>query len=356
LEFLLEYGLFFAKTLTIIIGIVVIIVTAAALGSSKQKEEGELQIVDLGERLEDYRQILEDTVLNEAELKTKAKAEKQKAKEKAKAEKVAQKKKSDDKTNDTPQRRVFVLDFDGDIRASATEALRTEITALLTLADPKAGDEVLLRLESSGGMVHSYGLAASQLQRIRAHELPLTIVVDKVAASGGYMMACVGSRILAAPFAIIGSIGVVAQLPNFNRLLKKHDVDFEQYTAGEYKRTVTMFGENTDKARDKFQLELDDTHILFKDFIHEHRPDLDLESVATGEHWYGSRALELNLVDALQTSDDYLLQASKEAKIYAISYEAKRSWMEKMGISMNANIERGIWHWLSKERDSRFTQ
>ncbi|MGK3627588.1 protease SohB, partial [Acinetobacter sp. A11] len=148
--------------------------------------------------------------------------------------------------------KIFVLDFKGDIQASAVENLREEIT--LILATAKAGrDRIVVRLESPGGMVHGYGLAAAQLVRLRDAGFHLTICVDKVAASGGYMMACIANEIIAAPFAIVGSIGVVAQVPNFNRLLKEHNVDFELYTAGQYKRTVTMFGENTPEGKAKFE-------------------------------------------------------------------------------------------------------
>ncbi len=179
-------------------------------------------------------------------------------------------------------------------------------------------------------MVHGYGLAASQLRRIRDAGIPLTASVDKVAASGGYMMACVADRIIAAPFAIIGSIGVVAQLPNFNRLLKQHNIDFEQHTAGEFKRTITMFGENTDSGREKFQEELEETHQLFKSFVHDNRPQVDIDAVATGEHWYGSQALSLRLVDDLKTSDDYLLEASKDRDLYGIHYKAHKSLQQKV--------------------------
>jgi serine protease SohB len=189
---------------------------------------------------------------------------------------------------------------------------------------------VLLRLESEGGLVHAYGLAASQLQRIRERKLRLTAAVDKVAASGGYMMACVADHIIAAPFAVVGSIGVIAQLPNFNRLLKKHEVDFELHTAGEYKRTLTLFGENTDAARAKFREELEDTHALFKAFVADNRPALDLEKVATGEHWFGARALALRLVDELKTSDDFLLERSASADLVHLAFRRKHSLTERI--------------------------
>ncbi|MDP9803671.1 protease SohB [Acinetobacter calcoaceticus] len=227
--------------------------------------------------------------------------------------------------------KIFVLDFKGDIQASAVENIREEIT--LILATAKAGrDRVVVRLESPGGMVHGYGLAAAQLVRLRDAGFHLTICVDKVAASGGYMMACIANEIITAPFAIVGSIGVVAQVPNFNRLLKQHNVDFELYTAGQYKRTVTMFGENTPEGKAKFEEELQQTHVLFKHFVEKYRPQLNVDKVATGEHWYGEDALNLNLVDKLQTSDEYLLALLAQHDVYVINTRRKATLGEKLGL------------------------
>ena len=227
--------------------------------------------------------------------------------------------------------KIYVLDFKGDMAASAVEGLREEIT--LILATAKAGrDRVVVRLESPGGMVHGYGLAAAQLVRLREAGFHLTICVDKVAASGGYMMACIANEIISAPFAIVGSIGVVAQVPNFNRLLKDNKIDFELYTAGQYKRTVTMFGENTEEGKAKFEEELQQTHALFKHFVEKYRPQLNIEKVATGEHWYGRDALDLNLVDKLQTSDEYLLNLLTQHYIYSIQTRKKPTLGEKLGL------------------------
>ncbi|MDV2468029.1 protease SohB [Acinetobacter chinensis] len=227
--------------------------------------------------------------------------------------------------------KIFVLDFKGDTAASAVEQLREEIT--LILATAKSGrDRVVVRLESPGGMVHGYGLAAAQLVRLRDAGFHLTICVDKVAASGGYMMACIGSEIVSAPFAVVGSIGVVAQVPNFNRLLKEHHVDFELYTAGQFKRTVTMFGENTPEGKAKFEEELQQTHQLFKHFVEKYRPKLNIESVATGEHWYGQDAQSLNLIDKIQTSDEYLLGLLPQHDVYVITTRRKPSLGEKLGL------------------------
>lgn len=227
--------------------------------------------------------------------------------------------------------KVYVLDFKGDMAASAVENLREEITLILSTA--KAGrDLVILRLESPGGMVHGYGLAAAQLVRLRDAGFNLTICVDKVAASGGYMMACIANKIVSAPFAVLGSIGVVAQVPNFNRLLKQYNVDFELYTAGQYKRTVTMFGENTEEGKAKFEEELQQTHVLFKHFVEKYRPQLNVEKVATGEHWYGNDAIDLNLVDKLQTSDEYLLSLLGQHDVYLIQTRRKPTLGEKLGL------------------------
>lgn len=227
--------------------------------------------------------------------------------------------------------KIFVLDFKGDIQASAVENLREEIT--LILATAKAGrDRVVVRLESPGGMVHGYGLATAQLVRLRDAGFHLTICVDKVAASGGYMMACIANEIISAPFAVVGSIGVVAQVPNFNRLLKQHNVDFELYTAGQYKRTVTMFGENTPEGKAKFEEELQQTHVLFKHFVEKYRPQLNVDKVATGEHWYGQDALDLNLVDKLETSDEYLLALLPQHDVYVINTRKKATLGEKLGL------------------------
>lgn len=325
-EFLTEYGLFLAKTLTVIIGILLVVgMTGALVSRRREAREGHIEVKHLNDHLEQMQHEIEDVVLDEQTLKQIIKEQKKQDKQDAKERKKALKRGD---SVEPERRRVYVLDFDGDLHASQVDWLREEISAVLMLARPE--DEVVIRLESGGGLVHSYGLASSQLERIRRQEIPLTICIDRVAASGGYMMACIGNKLLAAPFALVGSIGVVAQMPNFHRLLKKHDVDFEVLTAGEYKRTLTLFGENTDKGRQKFVEELEDTHGLFKEFVAEYRPQLDLEKVATGEVWFGRRALEQGLIDGVRTSDDYLFEACKEADVYQVHYELKKGLQERL--------------------------
>ncbi len=233
-----------------------------------------------------------------------------------------------DPENEQPK--VFVVDFEGDLMATATASLREEITAITSMAGPN--DEVVLRLESPGGAVPHYGLASAQLGRLKAKKVKLTVCVDRVAASGGYMMACVADSILAAPFAVVGSIGVVAQVPNVHRLLKRFDVDFDEMTAGEFKRTVSVFGEISSKGRQKFQDELEETHELFKEFVKAQRPSLDLDLVATGEHWIGRRALELGLVDRLSTSDEYLLERAQSASLYRVTYHRENQWRSRLSM------------------------
>ncbi|RMT84202.1 protease SohB [Pseudomonas viridiflava] len=342
MEFVVDYASFLAKTVTLVIAIVVVLVAIASMrGKGRRKTAGQLQVTRLNDFYKGLRERLEQSLLGKESLKAlrkeQAKTLKKEKKNKQQAEAKA---------------RVYVLDFDGDIKASANESMRHEITALLTLATDK--DEVVLRLESGGGMVHSYGLASSQLARIRQAGIPLTICIDKVAASGGYMMACIGNKIISAPFAILGSIGVVAQLPNVNRLLKKHDIDFEVLTAGEYKRTLTVFGENTEKGREKFQQDLDITHDLFKNFVASYRPQLSIDEVATGEVWLGMAALDKQLVDELKTSDEYLAERAKEADVFHLHYVQRKSLQERMGMAAAASADSLMAKWWGRLTQQRF--
>lgn len=342
-EFLSEYGLFLAKSVTIVIAVLAVVVgiIAASARGKKDSRHGDIQVEHFNDELQEMKEVLEDSILDKDELKAIHKAEKKKEKEEKKARKHSPPK--DEERN----KRIFVLDFDGDIKASEVEPFRQEISAILMMAD-SAKDEVVIRLESPGGMVHEYGLASSQIERIKRKNIPLTICVDRVAASGGYMMACLADKLLAAPFAIVGSIGVIAQLPNFHRLLKKNDVDYEVLTAGEYKRTLTMFGENTDKGREKFVEELEETHVLFKDFVKEYRDQVDIEKVATGEIWFGKQALEVNLVDELVTSDQYLMDAAEDADIYVVRYEEKKSLQDKLSEFTVDSSDKVLTRWWSR--------
>jgi len=326
IEFLTNYGLFLAKALTVVIAIILVISVAAASAQSRQRRDhkGEIQVTVLNEFFEDLQDAIRHSVLSKDQLK-------ELEKEYKKAEKAKKKQK-----DQTRKKRVFVLDFDGDTKATGVECLAQEITAVLTMAEPR--DEVVLRLESPGGQVHAYGLASSQLERFSQKNIPLTVCVDKVAASGGYMMACTAKQIVAAPFAILGSIGVIAELPNFNKILKKYDVDYEIYTAGEFKRTVTMLGENTPEGKKKFVEEIEETHVLFKDLIKRNRPELNIEKVATGEHWYGNQCIERGLVDRIQTSDDYLYEASQNCDVYEISYEVKKTVADRLGFAVESAL------------------
>jgi serine protease SohB len=319
MEFLMSYGIFAAKLVTIALVIVVGVGALVVLfvGRSHGMKEDHIDVKNLNDKYTATTLTLKSAILAPKEFKQEMKKQKQERKDSDRQ-----------KSPDSHRGRLYVCRFDGDIRASAVSSLQEEVTAILSVAS--SDDEVVAVLTSPGGVIHGYGLAASQLQRIRDRGIPLTAAVDKVAASGGYMMACVANKIVAAPFAIIGSIGVVAQMPNFSKLLKKHDIDYEEITAGQYKRTLTMFGENTDADREKFRAELDDAHELFKEFVAENRPDVDIATIATGEYWYGKRALEHKLVDELITSEDYLFKRSQSADIYEVTYVRRRSVVEKL--------------------------
>ncbi|MFK7997635.1 MAG: protease SohB [Granulosicoccus sp.] len=363
-EFIYEYGLFFLKALTFVVAVVAIIVAIVAAASRSKSaggasSEGHIEIKKYNERLEDLHDALSFSLLNPAEQKEAEKEKKAERKAEKKAEKaaakIAKKQRGSGETivPETKKSRLYVLDFDGDIRASEVEKLRREITAVLTAATTE--DEIVVRLESGGGMVTSYGLAASQLDRIRDKKIPLTICVDKVAASGGYMMACVADKLVAAPFAVLGSIGVVAQIPNFHRLLKELKIDFELLTAGKYKRTLTVFGENTDEAREKFLEDIERIHVQFKSYVGERRPQLDIDKVATGEIWSGQDTLDLHLVDKLSTSDQYLIDACEEREVLILSYKEKKSLADRLSLGVQNTVDSVLLKWINRLANSRYS-
>lgn len=312
MDFISEYGLFLLKAATGVFAFLAV-VAIAKFASDGTSQKGSLKVRSLNEEYDENVEELESYILSQPEQK---------------ALKKSRKSEGEAVTEGSRRAQTFVLDFKGGIDAKEVVSLREEITSVLAVA--KEGDEVFLRLETGGGLVSSYGLAAAQLQRIKTAGIKLVISVDKIAASGGYMMACVADHIVAAPFATIGSIGVIAQIPNFNKLLKKNDVEFEMHTAGDFKRTLTMFGENTDAARQKFKTELDETHELFIDHVDGHRPQLVDFDFATGECWYGSKAKEYGLVDEVGTSDDYIVSAMKTRNVLHVSYQLKKSLSQKL--------------------------
>ncbi len=330
MEILFDILGFGGKVLLVTLAVGIILVVIANLAMRLKPPKKHLEIEDLSDRLDQYGEAIRDFVSDPKTLKAELKARKKAAKLEAK--------------NPVEKKTIYLIDFDGDIRASAVDRLRDEISAILTAAIP-GRDEVVVRLESPGGTVTGYGLAASQLLRVREAQIQLTICVDEVAASGGYMMACTANQILAAPFAILGSIGVIAQVPNLHRLLKRHDVDYEEITAGEFKRTVSLLAEITAKGRQKFVEQIEDTHLLFKEFIAEHRPQLRVEHVATGEHWFGKRALDLGLADRIISSDAYLFAQRKEARILEVRLESKQSFGEKLSGTFGMMLEKIWWRW-----------
>lgn len=330
-------GIFAAQTLIIIFAIVMVIIVIA-LVAAKASHKNEIQIELLHKKFKHYRNVLKTQTMNKSE----SKELKKKLKEERKALEA----------NTKAQKKIFVIDFDGDIKASAVENLREEITAVLTIATPE--DEVVVKVESPGGVVHGYGLAASQLLRVREKQIPLTVCIDKVAASGGYLMSCTANKILCAPFAIVGSIGVVAQVPNLFRVLKKHDVDFKEYTAGEYKRTVSLLGEITPKGEEKFKQQLEETHALFKSFVQKYRPHLNLSEVATGEYWYGDQALGKGLIDEIKTSDDYLLTLSEKHQLVKVKFEHHESFSEKISGIIGKAFHKGSVSLMEELETRRF--
>lgn len=360
-EFFASYGLFLLKVLTFLIAILIVIFTIAMLSSRGRKpgSEGSIEITSMNEQYDGMREALSLSLLDDQARKLAEKDKKAEEKAERKAQKAAAKKarkqRGDGETHvsEPDKKRVFVMDFDGDIRATAVENMRREISAILTAATEQ--DEVVLRLESGGGTVTGYGLGASQLDRIKDKKVPLTICVDRVAASGGYMMACVADKLIAAPFAVLGSIGVVAQIPNVHRLLKKFNIDFEMLTAGKYKRTLTIFGENTDEGRQKFIEDIERIHDQFKGYVNERRPALNIDAVATGEIWSGQDVLDNQLADELGTSDAYLMEQCEDAEVMLVKFKKKKSMAERFSIGIQNTFDGLAMRWLDRAHKSGTT-
>ncbi|MHA7846744.1 protease SohB [Serratia sp. D1N4] len=342
MEFISIYGLFLAKVATVVIAIAALALLAVSLGHRKSQQKGELQLTDLGEQYREMQREMRLARMGAAEQKAWSKQ----FKKQIKADEKLKKSRAKSGAVEASKPCLYVLDFKGSMDAHEVTSLREEISAVLAVAT--AQDEVLLRLESPGGVVHGYGLAASQLERLRKGGIRLTVAVDKVAASGGYMMACVADRIVAAPFAIIGSIGVVAQIPNFHRLLQKNEIDVELHTAGQFKRTLTLFGENTEQGREKFREELNETHELFKQFVHQQRPSLDIDSVATGEHWFGTQSKDKGLIDAVGTSDDLLIAEMENHEVIGVRYTRRKRLLDRFTGSAAESVDRLLLRWWQR--------
>ena len=338
MEFLTDYGVFLLRVITIALAITIPLLIIIGSSKSKTPSKGSLVVKNLSKKYEDMGTAIRSSQLNPKELK--------------KYNKDIQKKKKADDKKPSKEDSVYVLNFNGDIQASEVTKLKHEINAIL-LSDTKC-KEVVIKVESGGGSAYAYGLCAAELKRLVDNKIKLTVCIDKVAASGGYLMSCVASKIIAAPWAIVGSIGVIAQLPNFHRLLKKNSIDFEMHTAGEFKRTLTTLGENTEEGRKKFKSELEDLHLIFKNFVKEQRPQVDAKIVATGEVWQGEKAIEVGLIDALGTSDDYLVGLSKKLKLFEIDYVEKKNLTERFAFSAQLLLEKSILKFYDIVNRDRF--
>lgn len=338
MEILADYLIFLLKVFTIALAITIPLLIIIGSSKGKSQPKGRLTITNLSDKFEEMGNALKSSLMNPKESK---KFNKDLAKNKKKKDKAEK----DDS--------VFVLNFKGDIQASEVEKLKQEINAIL-ISESEC-KEVVIRVESGGGSAYAYGLCAAELKRLVDNNISLTVCIDKVAASGGYLMSCVATKIIAAPWAIVGSIGVIAQLPNFHRLLKKNSIDFEMHTAGAFKRTLTTLGENTDEGREKFKSELEDLHLIFKDFVKEQRPQVDTDIVATGETWQGEEAIKVGLVDSLETSDNYLVNLSKQAKLFEIEFVEKKNLSEKFALSTQLVIEKSLIKFYDLINRDRFT-
>ena len=338
IDLLVAYGFFLLKVITVLLVILIpILMISSSTKHRKETDKGRIIVKNLSDKLEEIGVTLKSAEMD-------PKAYKSFLKERNK------KKKKENKGK--PKEIVYVLDFKGDIQASAVGKLKQEINAII--ASQVKCKEVVVKVESGGGSAYAYGLCAAELKRLVDNKIKLTVCIDKIAASGGYLMSCVATKIVAAPWAIVGSIGVIAQLPNFHRLLKKLDIDIEMHTAGKFKRTLTTLGENTKQGREKFISELEDLHVVFKDFVKENRSKIQVAKVATGEVWQGDKAKKLGLIDEIGTSDDYLLKLASKFKLLEIQYFEKKPFTARIGSAAEVIVEKGVYKILDIFNKDRF--
>ena len=338
IDLLLSYVFFLLKVVTVLVAILIpILVISNSKKNRIETDKGKIVVKNLSERIEEIGVSLRSATMSPKDYKSFLK-------ERSKQKKKELKKKS--------KEIVYVLDFKGDIQASGVDKLKQEINAILS--SKVKCKEVVLKVESGGGSAYAYGLCAAELKRLANSKINLTVCIDKVAASGGYLMSCVANKIVAAPWAIVGSIGVIAQLPNFHRFLKKQNIDIEMHTAGKFKRTLTTFGKNTKKGRDKFISELEELHVVFKDFVKENRSKIKVGKVSTGEVWQGDKAKKLGLIDEIATSDDYLLNLSEKFKLLEIQYFEKKPFSAKFVSLTETILEKSVYKILDILNKNRF--
>jgi len=338
IDLLVAYGFFLLKVITVLLVILIpILMISSSTKHRKETDKGRIIVKNLSDKLEEI-----GVTLKSAEMDPKAYKSFLKERNKKKKKEVKGK----------PKEIVYVLDFKGDIQASAVGKLKQEINAII--ASQVKCKEVVIKVESGGGSAYAYGLCAAELKRLVDNKIKLTVCIDKMAASGGYLMSCVATKIVAAPWAIVGSIGVIAQLPNFHRLLKKLDIDIEMHTAGKFKRTLTTLGKNTKQGREKFISELEDLHVVFKDFVQENRSKIQVAKVSTGEVWQGDKAKKLGLIDEIGTSDDYLLKLASKFKLLEIQYFEKKPFTARIGAAVEVVVEKGIYKILDILNKDRF--
>ena len=338
IDLLVAYGFFLLKIITVLLVILIpILMISSSTKHRKETDKGRIIVKNLSDKLEEIGVTLKSAEMDPKTYKSflKERNKKKKKEIKGKSKEI-----------------VYVLDFKGDIQASAVGKLKQEINAII--ASQVKCKEVVIKVESGGGSAYAYGLCAAELKRLVDNKIKLTVCIDKIAASGGYLMSCVATKIVAAPWAIVGSIGVIAQLPNFHRLLKKLDIDIEMHTAGKFKRTLTTLGENTKQGREKFISELEDLHVVFKDFVKENRSKIQVAKVATGEVWQGDKAKKLGLIDEIGTSDDYLLKLASKFKLLEIQYFEKKPFTARIGSAAEVIVEKGVYKILDIFNKDRF--
>lgn len=232
---------------------------------------------------------------------------------------------------------AVLLSFNGDINATEVIEFGRAVSMIVQMKDLVS--EVYIIINSGGGVVNGYGLLASEIERLHYSEIETYALIDQVAASGGYMAACVANHVVAAPFAYIGSIGVVSEMPNFNQILSDNGINIEQHTAGKSKRTVTPLGKITDEDRNEFKKKLERIHRSFINHVSHYRNINDADEnknsiIFSGDYWIAEETveLELGLVDEISTSQEFLLDKMKEYNIIEITFQENKTKKSKLSL------------------------
>jgi len=194
---------------------------------------------------------------------------------------------------------------------------RPRSEALTRLAESNA-KAVIVHINSPGGTVAGSEELYESLIKVKAKK-PMVVVVDGLAASGGYIAAMASDRIVARQSAIVGSIGVIFQYPNVTELLKTIGVQVESIKSSPLKAAPSGYEPTSPEARAAVESIVRDSFDWFKGLVRDrrHLDDASLQKVSDGRVFTGRQAVELKLIDALGDEQAAIDWLAKEKSIDA---------------------------------------